>query len=135
MTWQSRLAFGSIIFGLLVSSATFAQPVAQTQNGPVTGTVTDGVRAFLGIRYAAPPVGELRWQPPQPVPADLATHDATTPSPYCPQNATPYGAASTTEDCLYLNVYTPDRGDLRQMPVMIWIHGGALVVGGAMSSL
>ncbi len=106
--------------------------MAYTQNGKVTGTVAEGMREFLGIRYAAPPIGPLRWQPPQPVPADMATKTATAFAPHCPQSASPYGIASTTEDCLFLNVYTPDHDKLpgsAGLPVMVWIHGGALVVG------
>ena len=109
-----------------------AEPMAQTQNGKITGVTAEGMREFLGIRYAAPPTGPLRWQPPQPVPADIATKTATAFAPHCPQSASPYGVASTTEDCLFLNVYTPDhkpRADAAGFPVMVWIHGGALVVG------
>jgi para-nitrobenzyl esterase len=119
------------VAGMLLATVAAAQPVVQTQNGPITGIEAEGMREFLGIRYAAPPVGELRWQPPQPVPAALATQSATEFGPYCPQTATPYGVASTSEDCLTLNVFTPDRGDLDGLPVMVWIHGGALVVGGS----
>ena len=109
-----------------------APTVAYTQNGKVTGTVAEGMREFLGIRYAAPPIGPLRWQPPQPVPADMATKTATAFAPHCPQSASPYGITSSTEDCLFLNVYTPDHDKLpgsAGLPVMVWIHGGALVVG------
>lgn len=109
-----------------------AEPTAQTQDGRITGIAAEGMREFLGIRYAAPPVGPLRWQPPQPVPADLATKAATAFASHCPQLASPYGVASTSEDCLFLNVYTPDRKPRRAeagLPVMVWIHGGALVVG------
>ncbi len=117
--------------GLLLAAGAHAAPVAQTQNGSITGVEAEGMREFLGIRYAAPPVGDLRWQPPQPVPASLATQNATDYGSFCPQTATPYGVASTNEDCLTLNVFTPDRGDLSRLPVMVWIHGGALVVGGS----
>ncbi len=124
--------------GLGWAGTAHANPEARTQNGPVTGLVADGMREFLGIRYAAPPTGPLRWQPPQPVPADMATTAATGFGPHCPQLASPYGIASTSEDCLYLNVYAPqerrDAGERREgrerrLPVMVWIHGGALAVG------
>ncbi len=111
-----------------------AEPSAQTQNGRITGILAEGMREFLGIRYAAPPVGPLRWQPPQPVPAKLATKAATAFAAHCPQLASPYGVASTSEDCLFLNVFTPGharRADEAGLPVMVWIHGGALVVGGS----
>lgn len=127
-------AFASLL-ALSTSGFAFAAaaaPVAPTENGPVTGTVAGDVQEFLGIRYAAPPVGPLRWQPPQPVPQRIATTDATAFGPHCAQAASPYGIASSTEDCLYLNVFVPNKprpADAPKLPVMFWIHGGALVVG------
>ena len=106
-------------------------PLAFTFDGPVRGTVTAaGVREFLGIPYAAPPVGNLRWRAPVPRAPWFQTLDATHFANHCPQPASPFGIESTTEDCLFLNVFTPDTNDFRQLrPVMVWIHGGALVTG------
>jgi para-nitrobenzyl esterase len=106
-------------------------PIAFTFDGLVRGTVTSaGVREFLGIPYGAPPVGELRWRPPVPHAPWLQPLDATQFANHCPQPASPFGIASTTEDCLFLNVFTSDAGDSHQLrPVMVWIHGGALVTG------
>ncbi len=113
-----------------------ADPVVKTDRGPVRGASSDGVDRFLGIPYAAPPVGQLRWKAPQPVTRWYQPRDATHFANHCPQVASPYGLPSTTEDCLYLNVFTPsdshrDHGkdDWHRLPVMVWIHGGALVVG------
>src|SRR5207249_8358240 len=88
-----------------------------------------GIHKFLGIPYAAPPVGDLRWRPPQ--------HHGSFPGFL--QQATQFGSACTqpegvgSEDCLFLNVYTPAWafGDRRKcgLPVMVWIHGGGLQVG------
>jgi len=105
--------------------------IAHTDKGVVRGTRVDGVRSFLGVPYAAPPVGEMRWRPPQPASAWHGVRDATALGPHCAQPATPFGVASTSEDCLYLNVYTPSFvvPELGLAPVMVWIHGGALVVG------
>jgi para-nitrobenzyl esterase len=86
-----------------------------------------GVDEFLGIPYAAPPVGALRWQPPQPAASWPGVRDATAFAPHCPQVASPFGQASTSENCLFLNVFTPAGGG--NHPVMVWIHGGALVTG------
>ncbi len=109
-----------------------AAPTATTQNGTVTGLTAEGMQEFLGIRYAAPPVGDMRWQPPQPVAQAMATHQATAFGPHCAQPASPYGVASNTEDCLYLNVFAPGAArpaNAKPLPVMVWIHGGALLVG------
>ena len=104
-------------------------PVVFTFDGFVRGTVNAaGVGEFLGIPYAAPPVGALRWSPPVPHAPWFEPLDATEFANHCPQPASPFGIASTTEDCLYLNVFTPNAGHLSRLrPVMVWIHGGALV--------
>jgi len=102
-----------------------------TLSGAVRGTVSPaGVREFLGIPYAAPPVGNLRWRPPLPHAPWFAPLEATQFANHCPQPPSPFGIASVTEDCLFLNVFTPGSGDFfRPHPVMVWIHGGALVFG------
>jgi para-nitrobenzyl esterase len=107
--------------------------VVKTENGPVSGTVSSTGRQFLGIPYAAPPVGPLRWKPPTAPQNWTANRDATHVSSTCPQPASPFGIASTNEDCLYLNVYTPRvgaaGGALRNDPVLVWIHPGAFQFG------
>jgi para-nitrobenzyl esterase len=109
--------------------------VAVTGKGPVLGLRTDTMNKFLGIPYAAPPVGNLRWKPPQPVARWHGLRDATEFANHCPQPATPFGLLSTTEDCLYLNVYTPadhkgwHHEDHHGRPVMVYIHGGAGFLG------
>ncbi len=96
---------------------------------------TGTVRQFLGVRYAQPATLNLRWKPPQPVTPAVGTQDATHFGNHCPQGPTPFGNATLTEDCLFLNVYTPSRSGDRDFdrddgrPVMVWIHGGALAVG------
>jgi para-nitrobenzyl esterase len=109
--------------------------VAATDKGPIVGLRTKTMNKFLGIPYAAPPVDGLRWEPPQPAARWHGLRDATEFANHCPQPASPFGLPSTTEDCLYLNVYTPadhrgrHHGDRHGYPVMVWIHGGALIVG------
>jgi len=105
-------------------------PVAVTANGAVRGLANGAVDEFLGIPYAAPPVGALRWRPPQPVASWHGVREATRFAPHCPQSASPFGQASTSENCLYLNVFTPSQHVPGPgHPVMVWIHGGALVTG------
>ena len=103
--------------------------VVRTTGGWVQGTTAGTAAEYLGIPYAAPPVGPLRWQPPQPAASWPGIRAATSFAPHCPQPASPFGVASTSEDCLYLNVFTPARARGRDLPVMVWIHGGSLLVG------
>ena len=105
--------------------------VVGTAGGAVRGTAAGGTDEFLGIPYAAPPVGPLRWRAPRPPARWHGVRDATRFGPHCPQPASPFGVGSTSEDCLYLNVFTAagSARDGRRLPVMVWIHGGALVTG------
>lgn len=102
-------------------------PTVSTVEGPVRGYTKNGVNIFLGIPYAAPPMGNLRWQPPQPVQKWKATLEATEFGPTCPQ-ITELGAFAgppgINEDCLYLNVFTTGKGHTKK-PVIVWIYGGA----------
>ena len=147
MTWagrraRTRLAVAGVTLGAMVVAAPVASastlggqaaahgPVAGTTNGPVRGLANGPVDEFLGIPYAAPPVGALRWQPPQPSAGWSGVRDATQFAPHCPQSPSLFGQASTSEDCLFLNVFTPShRRAGSHFPVMVWIHGGALVTG------
>lgn len=110
------------------TSAANDPSIVVTQQGAVRGTVAATSRAFLGIPYAVPPVGNLRWRPPQAHTSWSTTLDATKAGSPCPQAATPFGQASVNEDCLFLNVFTPNPVQTN-LPVMIWIHGGAFVTG------
>jgi carboxylesterase type B len=98
----------------------------------VRGVISaDGrVVSFLGIPYAAPPVGALRWRPPEPVKRWDGVRQADHYGKVCPQPASGDGPASTSEDCLYVNVQRPADGDTRQrLPVYVYIHGGGLLTG------
>jgi para-nitrobenzyl esterase len=99
----------------------------RTDKGAVHGLQADGVGKFLGVPFAAPPVGSLRWQPPAPAARWHGVRAATAYGPRCPQLESSNGAGSANEDCLYLNVFRPPHA--RRAPVLFWIHGGGLVNG------
>lgn len=109
--------------------------VVVTRDGAVRGTVTADHRVFQGIPFAAPPVGNLRWRPPQPATPWTGVRDATAPASPCPQEPVAVlpgpsnRAGSLSEDCLYLNVWTPATHSTTARPVFVWFHGGSNVVG------
>jgi para-nitrobenzyl esterase len=127
------ILFAAVLLCVLppLADAQQQSPLVFTFSGPVRGSVTSaGVREFLGIPYAAPPVGNLRWRPPVAHAPWFAPLEATNFANHCPQPPSPFGRASVTEDCLFLNVFTPSSADSgRPRSVMVWIHGGALVTG------
>jgi len=111
----------------------------KTEKGKLHGkTINDGkVKAFLGIPYAAPPVGNLRWRAPMPAAKWKGTRDATQFAAHCAQlhvfDDMIFQDSAPNEDCLYLNVYAPPNAtDKSKLPVMFWIHGGGYS-GGASS--
>ena len=109
-------------------------PIATTQYGRVQGSEEDGLCVFRGVPFAAPPVGELRFRTPRPPESWDGVRDATEFGPTSLQDWAPgleyLGAAPepTSEDCLYLNVWSPAL-DAGKRPVMVWIHGGGFTIG------
>src|SRR5271169_2464526 len=110
----------------------------KTDSGYVSGTVLGKpdkpVNVFRGIPYAAPPVGDLRWKPPQPVAPWLGIRECTRFSAVAPQSGPPgipplTGDMLQGEDCLYVNVLTPVTKANDRLPVMVWLHGGGLNAG------
>lgn len=114
----------------LLSKPVMAPSTVQTSQGPVAGKVANGARAFLGIPFAAPPVGDRRWQAPQAAQPWTDTRQATTPSADCMQPNNAIAGKVMAEDCLYLNVHLPDDiGPGERLPVMVWLHGGGFLTG------
>lgn len=127
----------SVLLSLIVLSSMWgfaSEDPVRVEGGLISGTVTDGVRSFKGIPYAAPPVGEWRWKPPQPAPAweDVKAADAFGPqcvqTPYAPTSIYLMPPHPQSEDCLSLNIWTAAKSGGRR-PVMVWIHGGAFTRG------
>ena len=102
--------------------------VVRTDRGWVEGTSAEGTSQFLGVPYAAPPTGALRWAAPQPVPRWSGIRQATSYGGRCAQLASGNGPRVDNEDCLYLNVFAPPRAD-SHLPVLVMIHGGGLTTG------
>jgi len=125
-----------ILFCINLLSGLAARPAAaepiSIDSGRIEGSQTGPTRVFKGIPYAAPPVGSLRWRPPQPAPSWRGVRSATSQPSACPQLGTyPPDAPRepTSEDCLTLNVWAPASGSAGKLPVMVWIHGGGLMNG------
>src|SRR6202050_1158805 len=129
------LAAGALVAGASAAPAAPSSPrtglIVATTGGTLRGTTAGTADEFLGIPYAAPPVGPLRWRPPQPAAPWTGIRAATAFAPHCPQPPSGFGVASTSENCLYLNVFTPAGASVggRDLPVMVWIHGGAFIAG------
>ena len=104
--------------------------IISTEGGKVEGTVENGITAFKGIPFAAPPVGELRWRPPQPVQPWEGVKKADKFAPGSIQNQ----KLEQSEDCLYLNIWTTAKSEKDKLPVMVWIHGGGFAAGAPLES-
>lgn len=129
-------AMAAFALSVAAGSVAMAEPAkAKLDSGIVTGEVESGVSIFRGIPFAAPPVGPLRWTPPQPVKPWSGERAANANGAACQQTVIRFGNVSLagegaiSEDCLYLNVFAPSNA--KKAPVMVWIHGGANVAGTA----
>jgi para-nitrobenzyl esterase len=128
-----RAAAATLAVGFALSGAASAQTVIGAAAGPLRGEALDGVTVFKGVPYALPPTGWRRWRPPVEMPPWRQTRDATRYGAACHQpvargESIYAGDAPTmSEDCLFLNIWTPK--DAHDAPVFVWIHGGSLSTG------
>jgi para-nitrobenzyl esterase len=115
--------------------------IATTRQGRIEGEERDGLAIFRGIPYAAPPVGARRWRAPEPPEPWSGVRKASSFASCSPQNLIPLDlleafkiSESQSEDCLYLNIWTPGIDGARR-PVLVWIHGGAFTIGSGAQSI
>jgi para-nitrobenzyl esterase len=134
--WTLIAGAAIVLTGVPASAAAAAPPTVTTPTGifpsqTFQGVSNSGVNDFLGIRFAAAPVGSLRFAAPAVPAAVSGTIDATSFGSPCPQSASPFGTASTNEDCLFLNVYVPGNSisPRDKLPVMVFFFGGDFVDG------
>jgi para-nitrobenzyl esterase len=129
----------SLLVALSITLTVFCRPAfsqiqtVQLTGGEIQGVAKNGVASFKGIPFAAPPIGELRWKPPQPVKpwSDVLKADDFGPAPMQNRAASLLmgGWSSVSEDCLYLNVWTPATNVDEKLPVMVWLYGGGFMIG------
>jgi para-nitrobenzyl esterase len=131
-----RFVFSAIVISALCAAAAFPADRVKTANGILESTAApkDGVRAFKGIPFAQPPVGDLRWREPQPVKKWKGVRNADQFGPRCMQRTSPgadywFRSNGMSEDCLYLNVWTSAKSRDEKLPVLVYIFGGGFQNG------
>ncbi len=130
--------FAQLLFVMLISSALYAQrsndgPLVKTLNGTLEGANVSGISEFKGVPFAAPPVGDLRWREPQPVKNWTGIRKADKFGPRAMQlnvfGDMNFRSNGMSEDCLYLNIWTPSKTFKDKLPVLVYFYGGGYIAG------
>ena len=137
-----RLSVKAIIFDLILVSLVLCSPLqanpTKIDGGWVQGIEEHGVTVYKGVPFAAPPVGDLKWRAPQAIIPWDGVLKAVTFAPACPQKkiAIPgFSPTEMSEDCLYLNVWTPAKSPDDKLPVMVWLYGGGFTIGATSTAM
>ena len=134
-----NLLLGIVFITSVGSRAMTENTLIDTDHGTIQGSSNGVVVSFLGIPYAKPPVGELRWRAPQPLPRWQGVKETMHFAPDCIQKPFDGDAAPLStrlsEDCLYLNIWAPANQPQEKLPVIVWIYGGGYVNGGSSSAI
>jgi len=120
-----------VLLVAMVCCRCFADPVIKLDTGSAKGRVQQGVEQFLGLPYAAPPVQQLRWAPPQTPTKWSGVRDASVLPTRCPQSQKGLAMGTEHEDCLYLNLYRPAHKSKTPRAIYLYVHGGGAVAGSA----
>src|SRR5271156_787352 len=133
MKSSTSAALALSLFSVLCTSTLIAQQ-AQTEAGAISGVYESGSTVYKGVPFAAPPVGDLRWQAPAHVASWAGTRKADAFAPACMQDGVSMPGETppkVSEDCLYLNIWTPLKSTHERLPVIVWIYGGGYINGSA----
>jgi len=125
---------------IFLTNAAMADPTVTVSQGTLSGATDGTIISFKGIPFAAPPIGDLRWRAPQPAPSWTGTRDATKFGAICMQalrkpGSHPRAKLPESEDCLTVNVWSPNLTPAKKLPVMVWIYGGGFREGGSASAI
>ena len=135
--FSSKLLFKALLVVIVpaASAIMLAQsPETPTDSGTISGVRENGLSVYKGVPFAAPPVGDLRWRPSAPVTPWAGTRKTDAFAPACMQTGASMPGETppaVSEDCLYLNIWTPAKSAHERLPVIVWIYGGGYINGSA----